>query len=624
MRLWHQSPEKIGFCVAAVFCFALSLLYFVPWLPVLPGEDLESSWQLGMNYAAAQRMGFGSDVVFTFGPFSSAYTRSYYPGLLGWMLSITVLLAVFLTLAVVRVFPKKHAGSISIAAWGVIVSIISIFYLKDALFLIAPLMVFFCIDADLKNGKNSALSLLGIFTLASISLVKGTFAISSIALLVFAVFLPGLWKQRVVPFIFYVSSVAALWALSGQSFSGLVLHVIATKPIVSGYTDAMAFDGSIETVLVYCAAAVMALVMSLKYRSIPTTLAIGAILFFTFKAAYVRQDIHEVIAAGVLALLACILVANRVNALSLSLVAITFWLVGMTYIDQIKLPLPVLVEEWNNQAVRNAEGIHDLVFDRSSFKKRFDQRMVDLSSQNPLPEIDGTVDIYSFQQASLIASKAKWAPRPVIQSYAAFNGALAKMNAEHLSRDDRPENLIFNIEPIDGRYSAMDDGLSWPEIWKNYDLRGSAKAGLILVESKASRTVDYEDYKTIIGRLDQEISIGGGEDLVWAEIDVKKNAIGRLLGFAFRGPILVIEIKSDDGVIKRYRYLEQVGSAGFLVSPRIDTTSDFEAVSRAVYSAGNFSGKVSSIRIVQDGAWASAYQPELVITLKKLIVSQVK
>ncbi|MVV48156.1 hypothetical protein EJA72_07855 [Pseudomonas sp. PB120] len=621
MKTWYQSPDKLWYCLAAIICFMLMLLYFVPWSPILPGEDLEHSWQMSMNYASAKKMAFGTDIVFTFGPFSAAYTRSYYPGLFGMMLGVTSLLSVFLTLAFVRLSEKKLSGSLLIIAWGLIVSIISIFYLKDALFLIAPLLVYLCLNFDVKSERISALSILGVFTLASITLVKGTFAISSFALLVLVIFVPGLWRLRVLPLIVYIVCVVLLWVMSGQPLSGLMLHAIAMKPIVSGYTDAMAFEGSIWVVLVYCVGVMLALLVSLKYRSIPTVLAVGATLFFVFKAAYVRQDIHEVIAAGAMALMACLFIANSVTALSVSFAVVTSVLCVMSYNGQIQRPISVVVGEWKGQAVSNINGVLDVIFDRASFKKRFDQRMIDLSSQFPIPALDGSVDIYSFHQSSLLASNAQWSPRPVIQSYSAFNSALAKMNAKHLSDEGRPKNLIFNIEPIDNRYSAMEDGLSWPEIWKNYDLKDKVPAGLVFSESIVPRVVEYESYKVLNGKLGEQVEIDGSNELIWAEINLKKNIIGRVLGFGFRPPLLFIEIKTTDGVVKKYRYLEQVGSAGFLVSPRVDTTIDFEVLSREIYSGNVSHGRVSTIRITQEAGWIPAFDVGYEINLKKVQVS---
>ncbi len=52
---------------------------FVPWLPVMPQAGLDHSWVLGMNQAVAQGLVFGRDMIFTFGPYASIYTKSFHP-----------------------------------------------------------------------------------------------------------------------------------------------------------------------------------------------------------------------------------------------------------------------------------------------------------------------------------------------------------------------------------------------------------------------------------------------------------------------------------------------------------------------------------------------------------------
>lgn len=42
-------------------------------------EGLDNSWIFGMNQAIAQHLAFGRDIIFTFGPYASVYTKEYYP-----------------------------------------------------------------------------------------------------------------------------------------------------------------------------------------------------------------------------------------------------------------------------------------------------------------------------------------------------------------------------------------------------------------------------------------------------------------------------------------------------------------------------------------------------------------
>ena len=52
---------------------------FVPFSPAMPATSLDESWVFGMNQATAQGLSFGKEMIFTFGPYASIYTKSYHP-----------------------------------------------------------------------------------------------------------------------------------------------------------------------------------------------------------------------------------------------------------------------------------------------------------------------------------------------------------------------------------------------------------------------------------------------------------------------------------------------------------------------------------------------------------------
>lgn len=45
----------------------------------MPAPGIDPSWALGLNQAVAQGFAFGKDIIFTLGPYSSIYTKSYHP-----------------------------------------------------------------------------------------------------------------------------------------------------------------------------------------------------------------------------------------------------------------------------------------------------------------------------------------------------------------------------------------------------------------------------------------------------------------------------------------------------------------------------------------------------------------
>jgi hypothetical protein len=73
----------------AAWC-ALAILFFnvldIAFNPLMPTAILDGSWIYSMNQAVAQKLVFGRDLIFTFGPYASVYTHAYHPATVWIML----------------------------------------------------------------------------------------------------------------------------------------------------------------------------------------------------------------------------------------------------------------------------------------------------------------------------------------------------------------------------------------------------------------------------------------------------------------------------------------------------------------------------------------------------------
>src|SRR5205085_7179746 len=72
----------------------------------------------------------------------------------------------------------------------------------------------------------------------------------------------------------------------------------------------------------------------------------------------------------------------------------------------------------------------------------FARDLASIRARVPRPPVEGTVDVYGNWQSVAIAHGLDYRPRPVFQSYIAYDAALATMNADHL-RDAPPRSILF-------------------------------------------------------------------------------------------------------------------------------------------------------------------------------------
>ncbi|WP_231643069.1 hypothetical protein [Ralstonia syzygii] len=72
-------PKRVWIRIWQLLIILTAVCAFVPLRPEMPQAGLDHSWVLGMNQAVAQGLVFGRDIIFTFGPYASIYTKSFHP-----------------------------------------------------------------------------------------------------------------------------------------------------------------------------------------------------------------------------------------------------------------------------------------------------------------------------------------------------------------------------------------------------------------------------------------------------------------------------------------------------------------------------------------------------------------
>ena len=103
-----------------------------------------------------------------------------------------------------------------------------------------------------------------------------------------------------------------------------------------------------------------------------------------------------------------------------------------------------------------------------------------IAEGNPLPSLVGTTDIYSYNQAALLANNLIYSPRPAVQSYAAYTPFLADKDANYLNSLMAPKNILFRLQPIDFRLPSTEDGPSWIYLKRNYQYTPSTSSYTVL------------------------------------------------------------------------------------------------------------------------------------------------
>lgn len=608
-----------------VFLLLLVLLcVFVPFSPVMPSVGLDPSWVLGMNQAVSQGLRIGTDVIFTFGPYASIYTRAYHPATDVMMLAGSVLLSISCWLSIIFLVKGRPGLLLSLC-----VALLFAAYSRDALLLFVPFLAAL-VSYKIINNRAVGFPLLprtlfvfvvAFAALGLIPVIKGSVLILSVAMVlaclgIFIFCREG--RLALLSVVTPVVSIIVFWVASGQTISDLPSYFINMVPIASGYTEAMAIPGESYEVIVYIVAALLVVFASFFDRkkvsfSIIDLFLPGVFflfLFVSFKAGFVRHDAHAVAAAIAILLGGISLLAFYKGKLTAVALIFSLFTAGLVFNRHVGLSLPTVSNLLNVTLVSAAVGIERRISDKTWPKADFENHIAYYKSVTDLPLLKGRSDIYSFNQAPLIFSGNTWAPRPIFQGYSAYTRSLAEKNIQHLLGEDAPDNIFFRVEPIDGRLPSMDDGASWPTLLTGYHPVRRLPGYLQLERNGADKyAVISARGEPVAHQLDEVIVIPLTNKVLVAKIDVKPTVLGRLANILFKPAELRIAIVLNSGEERTYRVVSGMLKSGVVISPLVEDTFDFSLL----YGDADFStGKrVKSIKVYQahssDFSWQSKY-----------------
>jgi hypothetical protein len=579
-----------------VFAILTVVAVFVPFRPNLPSFYRES-YPFAINQAVAQGLVFGRDIVFTYGPYGSILSKEYHPATDRLMLWGGLFLAICYSFLLILLAKAMNRRWILVLYGGFFAGLTSDVVLPDALIFPYPLLLALLTyritspDSGTEQVRSwrcrivyaTLLLPLGLLPLVKVSflLICGFMALCCFFFLLRAKEKTMASACLLLPLIFGI----ALWRLVGQPISALPGFFTNSRPIISGYTQAMSVTGNPTEVVVYLVMSALVLFAAAREpaestpRKVVMILSFALFLYVAFKQGFVRHDQHVLAASAslVFAALSAVLVLRTkpsILAVTLLSAAMAFW-----YIDRHYAPLSLEgIYTKMRETYGNAwKGLRLRGSAPSALKEQFDDALALIAKQAPIHPLQGTADIYSIYQGGLFASGYAWSPRPVFHSYSVYTPELARLNADHLIKGDKaPDNILFRVDPLDSRLPALEDGLSWPILVNNYKVFGRDDLFIYLKKrgAPAGDPPSAEIYKAE-HTLGSAVLLPGTKDAVFAQIDVEPSLLGKLMTILYKPPALNIFIYLADGRTRGYRFVPGMAKAGFILSPLVEDTLGF-------------------------------------------------
>lgn len=603
-----------------------AILYvFSRFIPTTPTDDyplvapIDDNWTLAIHDAFARHLQFGRDLIFTCGPWGFLW-RGYYPPT--YLISVAAwgILTLGFIIAgrrlVRNLVPNHFLSWCWLIGFAGAASLPVGFDMDARLIAWTGLLLYlrFFVEKDAFSVNQAAL----VVSLGCLSLVKFTGMIESLAVLL-VITMSDVFQHHRWPWnlLLWVASVLGFWILAGQQLGLLVPYLHYSWLIASGYTEAMMMPrhgnlldmgGFLLLALFLCLLTARLAWERDRYWGLLPLAGLGAILFNLFKLAYVRNDTHEIAAASGLLLVSWMILAVAWPRRNRNLVAALLLVIASTGFAS------AMFHRWipsNGLAKQMAESFKPYYllaplesvssdYMEKAYEKNLDQRR----KQSPLPAIEGGTDIYSYDQATLFAHGLRYQPRPILQSYAAYTPELTRLNAEWLDTDRAASNILFAIQTIDGRFPALDDGLSWPELLTRYELVKNAEPDeihLLLARSASPRSYHFTPLTNTVASWGESMAVPVVTNgPVWVEMEIKRTFIGSFCALFYKPPVLRMTVLFRNHESRTFRLIPGMAQSGFLVSPVIANAQSFAALFLPGWQHDLAGLEVSTISISSD------------------------
>jgi hypothetical protein len=575
--------------VVRIFLFATIIAIFVPIYPTFPSEGLDPSWNFGVNQATAQAFSFGKDIIFTYGPYASILTKLYHPAT-----NLLVILGSFYLAISFFVYLVVLTKNINFF-WIICICIIftGLKSNQDIYLLAIPLLIgllsfkiFSSGDKDVFSGQRSIFYVIFLFApFGLLPLVKGSILIlcSAITFLCSIFFILNNRKKLALTVILTpIISMLFFWMMAGQISVNLLNYLTNMTPIASGYTEAMAINGDSYEIFLFLVASFIIILAILfqKETTYTSKMFLFCIyflfLFVTFKAAFVRHDAHATLAGiGILiAALSLLTIVDTKGTPYILCSAILCW----AYIDieHTKTSPARVVTNIQSTYLSMFQGFSNRIKYNNWPYTDFESAVKKMMEHAAIPIMEGTTDIYSYNQSMLIASGNQWFPRPIFQSYSAYTPELLKKNRDHLLGALAPNNIIFSIEPIDGRIASIEDGVSWPLLLKHYRPIEIRNTTLYLKRNNEPNNVsELKTSESLNKKFGEIIKIPNLNGPIFVQLEIKPTILGRIATLFFKPSQLEIILNLKTGEQKQFRIVSGMTKTGFVISPLIENLDEF-------------------------------------------------
>ena len=630
-----QPLNKIQLKVSDRPSFRYLLLLFFTFLafPLVfyrePQTNLDPSWKIAIHLATKFDLVFGKDFVFTYGPLGILYTR----------LPIAVPKIVYLLfdafflfnlLFILNAVVKKGFNIMR----GIFLGIALIIVTYEG----AEQWYFFFFLFHLLTFQKQPDKIAHLFLAALLSIICFYIKLSLgvIALVIFITLISYLslrkkihWLRGVMILtIFFIALTLSGWVLNVD----IPGYIKGSLQIINAYNDSMFTQGdpAYEPFLYAVFSVLFSFISYVIYRFAKCLLEktflsqldefmvygiLGLFLFVLFKNGVVRYGGHVymffrgiVFFTSLLYLFAPSPQKKLLAIYSWILLVISFFTINT--LPESHKPYSSLIN-FSIFKIKFGEiqkYVTDIV--------KYDPKVIsgDRHRQAALQEIVGekSIDVVPIEISQVYFNSLRYNPRPVIQSYSAYNGYLDSLNNQKYNSSSAPDFILYSLNSIDDRYAFFDEGQTKLAMLSNYEVTDKIDNQLVLSRLLQPKKLNRGKTEVTNVKIGEEVFIPPTSSLQFTRALIDYSIIGKIRRFLYKPPALSVIITLENGEEYIYKGITTILGGGVLLNKFIDTNDELEIF---MHSKGELNSNVAKVRFdAGENSWGFKNDIKLMTT----------
>jgi hypothetical protein len=598
--------------------FFFVLLLVPPSFYHQPGEGIDSSWNIALHLAYKYHLVFGKDFVFTYGPL----------GILNSRHPITVSLFVYLIFDlyflttmffVLRKIFREHFSP-GIILFSFLSIVLTMYNSADewCYFLFAFYIFYFIKDPSepVCLIQAAIFSILGFYLKISLGMI-------GVSLFLMAISYALIRKKINVKYYFLAvaSFILSLWLSAKWLNVNLKGYISSSLQFINDYNDSMFTAlGAADRIYLYASWffigtvvfwAGYRFIISIREKKLSQNLdelfvyaVVGFSIFILFKSAFVRTEGHLPVFFRSASLFIIFLYLYRPVNAGKKITAMGCWLsliISFVAVSTIPGNYHPYVRLANLSFFPNKAGeIKRYVAQIFRYNQAVSASDSLDSSHNELKEIIGnnTVDIIPSEISKIYFNGLRYNPRPVVQSYAAYDSYLDSLNCQKYTSPDGPDYVLLTAGTIDDRYSFFDESRTKLALFNNYRITGELHGDLILKKNSTIHGLPKpQNTETANIKFGEDIQVKRTADLQYVKFLVDYSLWGKIRRFFFQPPALMVTFTLDNGDTKTFRAIKPILADGVITNKYVESEQDLQIL---LQSNGLSSTNIKKIRIGPD------------------------